>query len=124
MMKYNSLPEFDKDLKNLAKRFRTLPEDLETLKRSAIELCHVYNICHNVIPMQGAGNTEDLQLYKVKKFASRSFPGKGNNTGLRLIYAFFPKRMEITLIEIYFKGDKENEDRKRVKEFKIENVNG
>ena len=67
--------------------------------------------------MQGAGNTDNLQFYKVKKFASRSFPGKGNNTGLRLIYAFFPKRMEITLVEIYFKGHKENEDRKRIKEF-------
>lgn len=118
MMKYNSLPEFDRDFKKLEKRFRTLPEDLETLKRSAIELCHVHNLCHNVIPIQGAGNTEDLHFYKVKKFASRSFPGKGNNTGLRVIYTFFPKLNEVVFLEIYFKGDKENEDRKRMKEFK------
>jgi hypothetical protein len=121
-MTYSTTAEFDRDLKKLTKRYETLPEDLETVKRSAIELCHIHNISQNVIEIRGAGNTEDLQFYKVKKFASRSFKGRGNNTGLRLIYVFFPKKMEVTLLEIYIKGDKENEDRKRIKEFSSQQI--
>jgi len=116
-MKYNTLPEYNRDFKKLVKRFTTLAEDLERVKKNAIELCHVNGMCHNVEEIKGAGNTEDLQFYKIRKIASRSIPGRGSQTGLRLIYAFLPKEMEVTLIEIYFKGDKENEDRKRIKEF-------
>ena len=55
MMKYNCTSEFDRDFKKLTKRFETLPEDIETLKRSAIELCHIHNISQNVIEIRGAG---------------------------------------------------------------------
>jgi len=47
------------------------------------------------------------------KFASRSLKGKGAKTGLRLIYKFEVEIKTIDLIEIYFKGNKENEDRER-----------
>jgi len=36
---------------------------------------------------------------------------------LRVIYAYFEQEQRIEFIEIYFKGDKENEDRKRIKEY-------
>jgi mRNA-degrading endonuclease RelE of RelBE toxin-antitoxin system len=117
MMKYNNTSEFDRDFKRLKKRFRTLSEDLGTVKRSAIELCHIHGLCHNLEEISGVGNSKDLKFYKVKKFASLSIPGKGSKTGLRLIYAFFPQLDEIIFLEIYFKGDKENEDKKRIKEF-------
>ena len=43
-MNYRSIPEFDKDLKRLVKKFRTLEEDIETAKRNAIELYHIKEI--------------------------------------------------------------------------------
>jgi len=49
--------------------------------------------------------------------ACRSLPGKGSNTGLRLVYAWFEEEKRIVFIEIFFKGDKENEDRERIIEF-------
>ena len=33
---------------------------------------------------------------------------------IRLIYAYHNERMEFVYIELYFKGDKENEDRERI----------
>jgi hypothetical protein len=42
--------------------------------------------------------------------------GKGVNSGLRLIYAYFPDEQRITFVELYHKNDKENEDRKRIME--------
>jgi hypothetical protein len=36
------------------------------------------------------------------------------NSGLRLIYAYFENEQEITLIELYHKNEKQNEDRQRI----------
>ena len=124
MIKYKTLPEFNRDFKKLAKRYITLAEDLERVKKNAIELCHVKGMCHNVEEIKGAGNAENLQFYKIRKIASRSIPGRGNQTGLRVIYAFFPKLEEVVFLEIYFKGDKENEDRGRIKEFSRQKAKG
>jgi hypothetical protein len=35
-------------------------------------------------------------------------------SGIRVIYGYFEKEDRIELIEIYFKGDKENEDEGRI----------
>ncbi len=35
-------------------------------------------------------------------------------SGIRVIYACFEEEDMIELIEIYYKGDKENEDKKRI----------
>jgi len=40
--------------------------------------------------------------------------GKGAHSGICVIYAYFENEDRIELIEIYYKGDKENEDRKRI----------
>jgi len=48
------------------------------------------------------------------KFTCRSLKGKGVQSGIRIIYAYFEEQDKIELVEIYYKGDKENEDRQRV----------
>jgi hypothetical protein len=53
-------------------------------------------------------------IIKVKKIACKALKGKGVNSGLRLVYAYFPDKNKITFIELYHKIDKENEDRKRL----------
>jgi hypothetical protein len=54
---------------------------------------------------------------KVKKFASKSFKGKGAKTGLRLIYIYLSIEKRIIFIEIYYKGVKENEDKNRLQSY-------
>ncbi|MFO8066999.1 MAG: hypothetical protein R6U11_05395, partial [Bacteroidales bacterium] len=53
-------------------------------------------------------------VIKIKKIASKSFKGKGVNSGFRIIYAHFEKEEKIVLIEVYHKSDKEIEDKQRI----------
>jgi len=54
------------------------------------------------------------KIYKAKKFACRALKGSGVKSGIRVIYAHFSPEFRFELVEIYFKGDKENEDRERI----------
>ena len=64
-------------------------------------------------------NTTDnkLKFYKVKKFQCKSLKGRGAKSGIRIIYAYFPKEQRIIFLEIYFKAKQENENRQRIKDF-------
>ena len=46
--------------------------------------------------------------------ATSSLKGKGAHSGIRVIYAYFEEKDRVELIEIYYKGDKENEERERI----------
>jgi len=112
--KINRLPEFDKDLKKLAKRFRTIEEDLQILIDHGLVAFHKFNIDNGgIFEIEGLGISYP-KIFKVKKFACRALKGTGANSGLRLIYAYYADKDIIELIEIYFKGDKDNENRDRI----------
>jgi hypothetical protein len=109
-MTIDELPEFQADLKGLLKKYRSLDQDLAVLKKVI-----------SVAPDQRAPfsyRISDLGIQdcviKVKKIACKSLKGRGVNSGLRLIYAWFEHVPRIVLIELYHKNDKENEDRERI----------
>lgn len=109
-MTFNELVEFNKDLKNLLKKYRTLNEDLEVVKKVL-----------EVTPQERppfSFRIDNLGLetcvIKVKKIACKALKGRGVNSGLRLIYAHFEAEQKITFIELYHKNDKENEDKQRI----------
>jgi hypothetical protein len=109
----NRLPEFEKDLKKL-KRFRTLEEDLETFIRIQLNLYHKQNTDNKgIFPISNLG-IDHPNIYKAKKFACKSLKGKGVASGIRVIYAYCRAEDHIEFIEIYYKGDKENEDKSRI----------
>ena len=109
-MNFDELAEFQKDMKALLKKYRTLNEDLNVVKKVL-----------EVLPDQRPPFSFRIDnvgvetcIVKVKKIACKSLKGKGVNSGLRLVYAYFPDKNKITFIELYHKIDKENEDRKRL----------
>jgi len=109
-------PPFEKDIKKLLKRFTTLENDLATFIEKELKLYHKLGIDNRgVFPISGLG-FDTPKVYKGKKFACRSLKGKGVQSGIRVIYAYHEAEDEIDLIEIYYKGDKENEDRARILE--------
>lgn len=113
------LPEFDKDMKKLLKRFHTLEDDLKILIEKELRLYHKLSIDNKGIFQIPRLGIESPKIYKAKKFACRSLKGKGAHSGLRVIYAYHEQADKIELIEIYYKGDKELEDRERIgKRFK------
>lgn len=109
-IEFDGLNEFKKDLKRLLKKYRTLNEDLAVVK---LDL--------NDEPGESppfSFRIDNLGLktcvIKVKKIACMALKGKGVNSGLRLIYAYFPNELKITFIELYHKNEKENEDKNRI----------
>ena len=104
------MPEYSKDLKQLLKKYRTLPEDMSNLKKAlAVE--------PNADPpfsfrIDGLGI--ETCVIKVKKIACRALKGRGVNSGLRLVYAWFETERRIVLVELYHKSEKEVEDRDRI----------
>jgi len=106
-MSYNEVPEFSKEFKRLSKKYKSLPEDLGEFKR-VVNVAPLGNSKHfNVI-------TKNDQCAIVKaRFFCRYLKG----ASLRIIYAFHCQSCKVVFIELYSKGDKENEDRKRIKEY-------
>ena len=114
---YDQTEEFKKDFKKLLKKFRSLEEDLELAKIAAIELFHIKKINNlSVFPIQGCC-TDEVLICKLKKFACKTLKGRGSKSGIRIIYAFHVKTLRVDFIEIYFKADQENEDRRRIYQY-------
>jgi mRNA-degrading endonuclease YafQ of YafQ-DinJ toxin-antitoxin module len=109
-MTFDELIDFKKDLKKLLRKYRILNDDLEVVKR-------VLEVVPDERPTFSL-RIDHLGLetcvIKVKKIACKALKGKGVNSGLRLIYAYFPAEKRITFVELYHKNDKETEDRNRI----------
>lgn len=109
-IEFDELKEFERDLKLLLKRYRTLNQDLEVVKLDLNDEPgesppFSYRIDHLGL---------ETCIIKVKKIACKALKGRGVNSGLRLVYAYFPEENKITFIELYHKNSKENEDRRRI----------
>lgn len=109
-MIFRELDEFKKDTKKLLKKYRTITEDIEVVKK-------VLNVSPSERPpfsfrIDGLGI--ETCIIKIKKIASKSFKGKGVNSGFRIIYAHYEEEEKIIMIEIYHKSNKEIEDKERI----------
>ena len=116
-LEYESIQPFQKDLKKLLKKYRTLEEDLETAKTNAIELYHIKQIYNDSIFPIPNFCTDKIQVCKLKRFACRSLKGRGVKSGIRVIYAFHTETHKVDFIEMYFKGEKQNQDDERITDY-------
>lgn len=121
MINYKETNNFKKDFKYLLKKYKTLESDFELLKKATIELFHINNINNNSIILCEGQQSEvlkdKLEIYKIKKIACKSLKGYGCNTGLRIIYSYLKKENIVEFLQFYHKSEKENEDRKMIKEY-------
>ena len=109
-MDFETLIEYDKDLKRLQKKYRTIAEDLEDVKK----VLKVSPDSRPPFSFQIEGLGIKGCIIKVKKIASNSFKGRGVQSGFRLIYAYYKEEQRIVFIELYHKNEKEKEDRQRI----------
>ena len=107
MNRFDFWPACEKEWQRLSKRFRTLQDDMESLK-DVLVACPTGIGKNFTVLHTGAG----LSIVKAR-MACRAL----RNRSLRLIYAFHETQQRIVFIELYFKGDKENEDRNRIAEY-------
>jgi mRNA-degrading endonuclease RelE of RelBE toxin-antitoxin system len=108
------LPEFEKDFKRLLKKLGTLEEDLQVFIEKQLNLLHKLGQDNRGCVRISGLDIPYPHIYKARKFACKSLKGKGAASGIRVIYAYYPQEDIIEFIEIYYKGEKANEDRKRI----------
>lgn len=106
-MNFSELPIFLKEFKRLSKKYESLFDDIEQFKK-IVSTVPLGNDKHfNIITKSG-------ECYIIK---ARLFCRYLKGSSLRIIYAFYCQSCKVDFIEIYFKGEKENEDRERIKDY-------
>jgi hypothetical protein len=109
-MNFFELAVFKKDLKTLTKKYKTLHGDLEVVK----QVLQVFPDERPPFSFRIDNLGLETCIIKVKKIACKSIKGKGVNSGLRLVYAYYKEEQKIIFIELYHKNNQENEDRQRI----------
>ncbi|MBA7536356.1 hypothetical protein ES705_28619 [subsurface metagenome] len=112
MTEFVKTPEFSNDLKKIYKRFKSIYKDLQRFK-NALEL-ELPKRLSGTVRISRLGHDVKVPIYKVRHFRCQSLKGKGSRSGIRIIYAYEQDEDKVTLIEIYHKNKKENEDRDRI----------
>src|SRR3989338_11423112 len=107
-MEYAELPEFSHELKRLSKKYLSLSDDVNELKRTIAKLSirnggKHWNCLHR---------DEQVCIYKIR-LACRYLRA----TTMRIVYAHYTNPARIVLIELYYKGEKANEDKERIKNY-------
>ena len=109
-MTFDELAEFQKDLKRLLKKYRTLNDDMDVVRK----VLEIFPDERPPFSFRIDNSGLETCIIKVRKIACKALKDRGVNSGLRLIYAHFEKEQRITFVELYHKNEKENEDRQRI----------
>ncbi|MEO8637851.1 MAG: hypothetical protein ABI430_03045 [Candidatus Taylorbacteria bacterium] len=107
MSHFNQLPEFEKEFGKLWKKYRSLIEDIKKFER--LILANSTGLGVNFITIHYSP--------KVKIVKARLACKSLRDRSIRVIYAYHNETITFVYIEIYFKGDKENEDQERIKRY-------
>ncbi|MCR5183297.1 MAG: hypothetical protein K6B46_01175 [Opitutales bacterium] len=117
MIEFEETPEFRKDFKSLLKRYRTLEDDFEIMKRFTLIPFFEKGIVSSALLFIEGFCDEKYKSVKIKKFSCRALKGRGAASGIRVICVWQKAKCKISFIQIYMKSDFENEDRSRLKRF-------
>ena len=107
MKNFNLSPKFEKNFKQLFKKYGTLDDDLEKFK--AILLTHPAGVGTNFTIIH---SEQACKIVKAR-MACRAL----RDRSLRVIYAYREEGEQFYFIELYFKGEQVNETRSLISEF-------
>jgi mRNA-degrading endonuclease RelE of RelBE toxin-antitoxin system len=106
-MKISQSQAFQKEMKKLGKKYKTLPEDLKLLEKLIIKFPKGEDTRHcNILKEKGQ------KIICKRRMMCRSIKG----SEFRVIYYFDGEQMELEHIEIYYKGVKTIENKKRIED--------
>ena len=108
-IQFTIIKTFEKELKKLKKRFRTLDSDL-TLIKLIIEKFPKGEDSRHAHTLKA---NQEQKLYIIKR---RLVSKSTKHNDFRIVYAFNESTNTITFVEIYFKGMQSNHNIKRVEE--------
>ena len=106
-MSFKELPEFKKEIRRFSKKYKSLFNDLK-------QFC-------DVVSVNPLGNSKHFNVITQKEnlyiIKARLFCRYLKGSSLRVIYVYFKDSQRVEFIELYFKGEKENEDMERIKNY-------
>lgn len=107
--------EFEKDLKKLSRKYKTLHEDLDNFKEALIVAHFNQELAPESMgffPVSHPGIQEGFFI--AKKFACKSLKGSGSRSGIRVVYHLEGSSFRVCLIEIFHKNQKAVLDFQRI----------
>lgn len=107
MSQFSHLPEFDRELKRLSRKYPTIESDVEDLKPILFDSPTGIGKNFTIIKVVG-----EMKVVKARVHCESL-----RSRAIRLIYSSQTNKIEFMFIELYFKGDKENEDKGRIEEY-------
>ena len=121
-MNFNELPEFEKEFKKLSKKYKSLPDDFEDLKKVLAISPRLEILWENWIKRVPLWEKlEGVEIYKIRRFRCFSISKNSKDSGLRIIYHYheWEDKIEfekVDFIEIYHKNKKTNHNQERIEE--------
>lgn len=122
-MNFSEAPEFQKDIKRLAKKWRSIPQDIEATKQYILPLyvemspdvmVEVYR--HEFFANKRATilhSGDDVEMVKMRLDVEST----GRSDKARIIFITAKTESAIMFIELYAKNEKSREDRRRLKKY-------
>jgi hypothetical protein len=122
-MNFEFVSEFEKDVKRLAKKWRSIPSDIEAAKKYItplyIQLSDDVDVDQYrqeffarkraaVLTSKGDGEVVKMRL---------DVESLGTNSKVRIVFVAIVAEDTVKFIELYAKNDKEREDTARVKKY-------
>lgn len=107
MIHSNYLPEFTKEFNALLKKYRSLNEDIKSFEKVIFAMPTGFGKNFTIIH-----SDENLKVVKARLMCKFL-----RNRNIRIIYAYHRDTLTFMYIEIYYKGDKKNENKNRVKDY-------
>jgi len=111
-MNYSETDEFTKSFRRLSKKYRSLPDDLGEFKKVV-----------SSAPLGIGKHFAVLQVEAyIKVVKARLFCRYLRGSSLRIVYGYEEDCQTITFIELYFKGEQENESRGLINSFLLKHT--
>ena len=108
-MHFSGTPEYKREFKKLARRYRSLGQDIGNLRTVVSK-----QLPQNPNRFSILKKNETFHIVKAR-LACRNM--KNSSRSLRIVFAYYLQEDKVEFIEIFFKGDKEREDIERIKEY-------
>jgi hypothetical protein len=121
-MNFNHTPEFTRDLKKLAKKWRSLPDDLQ---RAQLIIRRLYvdapDVNRNELRKAFFNNKQATILTSDESFEVVKMrldcASAGSRNMLRLVFVYVCVGDEVTFVELFSKNDKNREDAHRYRPY-------
>ena len=122
-MNFDQTPEFQKDLKHLVKKWRSLPNDLLAAEQQIVSL---YNpeVDETELREYRAAffngkraaiiySTDSIEVVKMRLDVA----ALGTSDKVRIVFVAVRSDETVTFVELYSKNEKEREDKGRIKKY-------